>query len=316
MSRRASASHLSRGLSTLALGMLVACSDLATTPLDPAPVGEEPSSVGLPNGDWEIAFVSDRDFEGPRSIGWGRYDVYLMTADGGDVFRLTSGVSDVNSASLSPDRTRIAIGDGDRIKVVDLTGSGDTIVAVPGRAFTTVPPAWSPDGSRLALTMDVSGWFDLRVYLVDADGSNLIELADGAFPTWSPDGTRIAFNRMDEDGDEIWVTDVDGAGLVNITRSAGHDFWPDWSPDGDRIAFTSTRSGDFDIYVINVDGSGLRNLTAGPAFDGYPQWSPDGSKIAFLTNRTGDGEIFVINADGSDPINLTRHPAVDAAPAW
>ena len=64
----ASTFHLSRGLLTLTLGMLVACGDLATTPLDPAPIGEEPTSAGLPDGDWEIAFVSDRDFAGPRGI--------------------------------------------------------------------------------------------------------------------------------------------------------------------------------------------------------------------------------------------------------
>jgi len=316
MSRRASTFHLSRGLLTLTLGMLVACGDLATTTLDPVPIGEEPTSAGLPDGDWEVAFVSDRDFAGPRGIAWGRYDVYLTTPDGSEVLRLTSGVTDVNSASLSPDRTRIAIGDGDRIEVVDLTGSGDTVVAVPGRAFTTVPPAWSPDGTRLALTIDADGWFDLRVYVVDADGSNLIELAAGAFPTWSPDGARIAFNRMDDDGDGIWVINADGTDPVNIPGVAGHDFYADWSPAGDRIAFASRRSGDSDIYVINVDGSGLVNLTNGAAFDGYPQWSPDGSKIAFMTNRTGDDEIFVMNADGSNPVNLTRHPAVDVAPAW
>jgi Tol biopolymer transport system component len=308
------------------LGSLVACSEdtRPTAPVAYAP----PGSVGIEARTLitfatecgvsvlcEIAFVSDRDFTGDREIAYGRYDVYLMAATGGSAVRLTGGVTDVNSASLSPDGTRVAIGDGDQIRIVDLADPRSIVVPVTERAFTTVAPAWSPDGTRIAFTLDENGWFDLHVYVVDVDGSNLTRLASGAFPTWSPDGSRIAFNGMDDDGEEIWVMNADGTDQVNITNSPGNDFWPDWSPDGDRIVFTSG-GGSNEIYAINADGSGRVNLTNHPSWDGNPQWSPDGSKIAFMSNRTGNGEIFVMNADGSEPVNLTEHPAQDQAPAW
>lgn len=323
MSSRSPAARLSHTVSLpwllMACSLLVACGEDAGTPLEPPgnpPQSVHPEAPVAATQGVEIAFVSDRDFEGGREIGWGRYDVYLMATDGSDVLRVTGGVTEVNSASLSPDRTRIAIGWGDEIRIMDLTGSGSVSVVVGERAFTTVAPAWSPDGSRIALTIDEDGWFDLHVYVVNADGSNLTRLAPGAFPTWSPDGTKIAFNDMAEDGEEIWVMNVDGTNLVNITNSAGHDFWPDWSPAGNQIAFTSTRSGDYEIYVMNADGSGQVNVTNHRAFDGYPQWSPDGSRIAFFSNRAGNGEIFVMNADGSEPVNLTQNPSQDQAPAW
>jgi dipeptidyl aminopeptidase/acylaminoacyl peptidase len=57
--------------------------------------------------------------------------------------------------------------------------------------------AWSPDGDRLVFA-GTSESGHSAIYLVDADGSDLIELIGSddqryAWPTWSPDGSRIAF---------------------------------------------------------------------------------------------------------------------------
>jgi TolB protein len=54
---------------------------------------------------------------------------------------------------------------------------------------------------------------------------------------------------------------VEGSGLVRVTRSAARDDSPAWSPDGRRIAFVSDRDGNADIQVVDANASGLRNLT-------------------------------------------------------
>ncbi len=56
-------------------------------------------------------------------------------------------------------------------------------------------PAWSPDGTQLAVVLD-SG-YDLDIFLYGVDGGGRTRLtASGAYdmwPAWSPDGTRLAF---------------------------------------------------------------------------------------------------------------------------
>ena len=49
-------------------------------------------------------------------------------------------------------------------------------------------------------------------------------------PTWSPDSMRIAFSGKNEQGDEeVWVVDIDGSNLVNLTDGLGGDY-PAWQP--------------------------------------------------------------------------------------
>ena len=48
--------------------------------------------------------------------------------------------------------------------------------------------------------------------------------------TWSPDSTRIAFYADSEQGyREVWVIDIDGSNLVNLTDGLGGDY-PAWQP--------------------------------------------------------------------------------------
>ena len=198
------------------------------------------------------------------------------------------------------------------------TWHGKDLVRLTDQPTEDASPAWSPDGTKIALDADPDGDFD--IYVMDADGSNLVNLTNNsindAFPAWSPDGTKIAFRSNRDEDHEIHVMDADGSNPVNLTMTDGYESAPVWSPDGTKIAFHSYRDGNWDIYVMNADGSEPINLTQHPEHDRTPSWSPDGTKIVFTSYRSGNGEIYVMDADGSEPIQMTQHPAYDVLPAW
>ena len=83
-------------------------------------------------------------------------------------------------------------------------------------------------------------------------------------PEPGPGVERIAFTS-DRDGDfDIYVMNVDGTEVEQLTDDPGRDVEPDWSPDGSRIVFASDRGNDpefSDIWVMNADGTGLTQLT-------------------------------------------------------
>jgi len=127
---------------------------------------------------------------------------------------------------------------------------------------------------------------------------------------------RVVFGS-DRDGYyDIWVCDLDGSNLVQLTDNTADDTMPEWSPDGSRIAFQRVWPGlDTEIIVMDADGSSISALTDNGIADEGPTWSPDGRSIAYHSGST-NFEVFRMFEDGSDPMNLTNNAAADMYPDW
>jgi TolB protein len=180
-------------------------------------------------------------------------------------------------------------------------------------------PAWSADGTRIALTSNRTGNDD--IFRMAADGSGLTQLTNDPsndfYPAWSPSGAQIAFTSGRFAGFEILsMFSADGSDQVNLTATPQLDAGPAWSPGGGQIAFTSAREGNTEVYVMNTDGTAQVNLTLHPSSDENPDWSPTGSHIAFSSTRDGNSEVYVMDADGTDQIRLTNSVGFDGHPAW
>lgn len=164
-------------------------------------------------------------------------------------------------------------------------------------------PVISPNASQIAFLSDRNDDGISEIYIMDADGKNIIQLTDPAmagadgdgFPSWSPDGTQIAFVRGFDSGtadqrNDIFTINTDGTGLTNISNNAAGviDLFPAWSPNETQIAFSRSTGGvdgNFDIYLMNTDGTDVTQVTDGTDNDYVPAWSPDGSQIAFASDR-------------------------------
>src|ERR1700704_2832206 len=90
---------------------------------------------------------------------------------------------------------------------------------------------------------------------------------------------------------QIYVMNVDGSDIRQLTTVAANHGDPVWSPDGARITFGSDREGGgkLNVFVMNADGSGQQALThfAPPYEAGDTNWSSDGEKIAFQYDIDG-----------------------------
>jgi Tol biopolymer transport system component len=216
-----------------------------------------------------------------------------------------------SSAPESRNRGR-SVWNGD-IYVVNADGTGRRrLTRDPAEEFS---PAWSPDGTRIALSRFTGRHF--QIFVMGADGSGARRLTTGGSAAtdaaWSPDGRRIAFTRCSSSCD-IYVMDASGGGEIRLTRGEPPgDEAPTWSPDGSKIAFA-----DLDgIFVVDADGSDPQRVTQGPADDSNPAWSPLGPEIAFDSSRgLFNGDIYVVNADGNGMHGITDTAPLDSNPSW
>ena len=127
------------------------------------------------------------------------------------------------------------------------------------------------------------------------------------------------------DSYDIFVADLEGNIVKQLTTEKGYDAEATVSPQGDKIVFTSTRSGDLELYTMNLDGTDVKQITNELGYDGGAFFSPDGTKIIFRSSRPKteeeiknykdllaqglveptEMELYICNADGSDLRQLT-----------
>ena len=133
-------------------------------------------------------------------------------------------------------------------------------------------------------------------------------------------GGQIAFASERAGLPQIFLVDVNGENLVQLTTLTDGACQPAWSPDGDRLLFTSPcrqKSNEYSnaaIYVMNADGSGVGPLISliGGVYD--PAWSRSG--IAFTYLETGQPSLWMAESDGSAPRKITIGTARDRQANW
>jgi serine/threonine protein kinase len=131
---------------------------------------------------------------------------------------------------------------------------------------------------------------------------------------------QIAFASEREGIPQIFLVDVSGENLVQLTALTDGACQPAWAPDGERLLFTSPcrqKSDQYSnaaIYVMNADGSAVAPLISlvGGVYDAA--WSNSG--IAFTYLETGQPSLWMAEPDGSAPRKITIGTARDRQVSW
>src|ERR1700683_548364 len=217
-------------------------------------------------------------------------DLWIVSRDGGDAHRLTSGVGIETLPSFSPDGTMIAFTgeyDGNRDVYVVAASGG-----VPRRL--TFHPAeervvgWTPDGKNILFASWGSSFrhFEDQLYTVPAEGGfpTKLPIPIGDEAKFSPDGTHLAYlPHLQWQGawkryhggqtTPIWITDLKDSSVVKVPRDNSNDRDPMWV--GDTIYFLSDRNGPVSLFaydtkskevseVLHSDGLDFKTASAGP----------------------------------------------------
>jgi TolB protein len=152
-------------------------------------------------------------------------------------------------------------------------------------------------------------WHDLttgkRQVFANYPGANLS-------PCVSPDGKKVAMILSRSGSPDLWVCDIDGKNLKQLTNTREAEASPTWSPDNRTICFSSEAGGQSALYTITTAGGAMKKLPGAYGLCTEPDWSPDGKTIAYTRQSGRNFSIYIVPVNGGSP----REVATGEDPSW
>lgn len=234
------------------------------------------------------------------------------------VYRLSAGTSrGIASTKIA---YSVKKGAAKEIYIMDYDGHNPRSFTHSG--YLNLYPTWSSDNSKLSFLSDRTGNWEIDVYSY-IDGTRLAFPKFQTFtstPALSPDGKRICFAMRTSGGDtDIFVANLDGSGMRNITNHPAIDTSPAWSPSGSQIAFISSRGGRAgQVYICDADGANVDRILKEGGDADSPSWSPDGRWIAFhwKPRMRTYYDLFIAEISTKKINQLTTDSGSNESPSW
>ncbi len=138
------------------------------------------------------------------------------------------------------------------------------------------------------------------------------------------------------DSYDIFMADLNGKIVKQLTNAKGYDAEATLSPDGKKMIYTSDKDGDIDLYVMDLGTGKEKRVTNQLGYDGGAWFSPDGKKIIWRASRPKTAEeikeykdllkenlvaptnmeVWVANTDGTNAHQVTSYGQANWAPAF
>ena len=213
----------------------------------------------------------------------GSQDVWLVPAAGGEPRQLTSGAMTADEVrfgvSWSPDGESVAYVANkadywsDDVWLADVETGTERQLTNSLRAISTAP-AWSPDGSRIAVlgVKKEQYWYlDIAdLYLLDPAGGPEEPVPMSSFatayrfrPFWSGDGSRLFFAHQERGEHHLWSVPADGGAATRMTNLGGVFGSLSASAGAEGFAFVrSSATEGAELYTVSASGGPAARRTS------------------------------------------------------
>jgi TolB protein len=171
-----------------------------------------------------------------------------------------------------------------RIFVIDVATRAVRRVGSPG-TWMDEEPTWSPDGGRIAFSSTRGDGRNIDIYVMNADGSNIVRVTDHPAPdqdpAWAADGQSLFFTSERNGRGEIFRVWLGDKRIERVTSGLARAIMPATSRDGRYLAYSSQLLIGFQIQLVTLATGETRTVgTSGGAC--RPAFSPDTQELAFV----------------------------------
>jgi len=267
-----------------------------------------------------ISFVAARGNAEAKS------QIYVMSIEGGEAWKLTDAKESVSSYSWSPDGSRIAF------------------VATDPRSAAEEADVKRRDDERV-----FEGDFRFaHAWVIDVKTKEATRVTEGkqwtvqGAPSWSPDGKQFVFGAattpmLRDNRRDVYIATLAPASgpagqqastIEKISTNWGNDGSPRWSQDGATIAWVSepntttalpdgTAAGvvmQQRLILYDVKAKTTKD-TLTPGFDseaGNPVWTNEGKRVMFVTGKRAYNEAFAYDLTSGAYTQLSQKRTINS----
>ena len=241
--------------------------------------------------------------------------LWIFPLPGGALRRAAQGAAD--GATWSPDGSEMAFVQGTVVYRSRSDGSSAREVArVPGVGSWL---RWSPDGSRLRLTVfdKATGRSSIWEVLLSGKGARRLltdwsQRGSECCGNWTPDGKYFLFQSTREGRTEIWALAAGKQNPVQLTNGQMNSLAPFVSANGQKLYVIGEQlRGELSRYDAKV-GQFVPFLSGISAE--FVDFSRDRQWVTYVTFP--DQILWRSKIDGSERLQLTSIPARAVFPRW
>jgi TolB protein len=127
-------------------------------------------------------------------------------------------------------------------------------------------------------------------------------------------GTQISFSSRVGRFKELFVMEMDGSEIRQLTNERGLALSSAWDPSGTKLVYTSFRNRVPDLFLIDTASKSVKQLTRTSDLEVGAHFL-NSDQIVFSRTEGSDSDIMVMNLDGSGLRRITPpNRAIDVSP--
>ncbi len=169
-------------------------------------------------------------------------------------------------------------------------------------------------GDEILMGKTFSGGIDQKNQMVFKFCDSVIEALTGK-PGIA--NTKIAFVNRDNTVKEVFLTDILGKNLKQITRHKHLTVSPRFVPGGIFLSYTSYHSGNQNLYITDLrQDKTTQALSRRKGLNLAPSWSADGQNMILTLSKDGNPDLYLLDRKGEIIEQLTNRSGINVSPAW
>jgi TolB protein len=178
-------------------------------------------------------------------------------------------------------------------------------------------PAFSPDGSRLAINLSYAGSPD--IYIMDLASRKSTRLtshfAIDVEAAWMPDGRSLVFTSDRSGKPQLYEVPASGGEASRLTFQGQYNARATICCDGKKIAMAQGTGNVYRITVFDRATGTYTEISPGNV-DESPSFAPNGSMVLYAATEGPRGVLYAVSADGRVRQRLVLADGDVREPAW